>query len=245
MNSRRRLRHRLEVFLYVIGFAAIGLWGIAHLSSQLYQARQLRLFAEHVAAAGGAARDGSPDAAGPITVPRPIEPRAPLGRLDIDRLDLSVAMSEGVDRLTLLRAAGHIPASPLPGEPGNVVIAGHRDTFFRPLENIAVDDTVRVTTDYGAFLYRVVSTEIVRPTQTEVLQDGPEPTLTLVTCYPFRYVGRAPQRFIVTARQIDPAPAPAATEQTYRTTRTRAEEPPARPALQRTKYAPAGTDRPS
>lgn len=89
-----------------------------------------------------------------------------------------------------------------PGETGNVVLGGHRDTFFRPLRGIRRGDRITVTTTTGKYRYRVDWTRVVNPEQTELLQPTPDPALTLVTCYPFRYVGAAPQRFIVRARMI-------------------------------------------
>jgi sortase A len=123
-----------------------------------------------------------------------------VGRLEIPRLHLSVMVMEGDDDATLARAVGHVPGTALPWETGNAVMAGHRDTFFRPLKNLRSGDEVRVTTPRGAFSYRVVRTEIIDPEDVSVLAPTPNRSLTLVTCYPFAYVGPAPQRFIVQAR---------------------------------------------
>jgi len=109
---------------------------------------------------------------------------------------------EGTDRRTLRRAVGHIPGTPLPGQPGNVVITGHRDTFFRGLRNIHQDDEITLTTLNGTFRYRVDFTEVVGPQDTAVLDHSDDAILTLVTCYPFYYVGPAPKRFVVRARRI-------------------------------------------
>ena len=124
-----------------------------------------------------------------------------IGRLDISRLGLSVIVIEGVRAATLRRAVGHIPGTALPGQPGNVGISGHRDTFFRPLRNIRCDDVVTLTTLLGEFRYRVVSTSIVRPDNIAVLAPTENQILTLVTCYPFYFVGPAPSRFIVRAER--------------------------------------------
>jgi sortase A len=113
------------------------------------------------------------------------------GRLEIPRLNLSVMVMEGVAASILRVGAGHVPGTPM-------AIAGHRDTFFRPLKDIQVSDTIRFTTPDGTTEYRVVSTKIVGPDDTSVLDDNPD-TLTLVTCYPFYYIGPAPKRFIVQA----------------------------------------------
>jgi sortase A len=122
-----------------------------------------------------------------------------VGRLEIARLGLSVMVVEGVDDIDLKRAVGHIPGTALPGESGNVGIAGHRDTFFRPLRSIQLDDTITVSTLQGASRYRVVSTNVVRPEDIQVLYPTGRDSLTLVTCFPFDYVGSAPKRFIVRA----------------------------------------------
>jgi sortase A len=123
-----------------------------------------------------------------------------IGRLQIPRLHLSVIVVDGDDDATLARAVGHVHGTALPWEAGNAVLAGHRDTFFRPLRNIRKGDEIRVTTTRGTFSYRVVATEIVQPEDVSVLDPTPERSLTLVTCYPFVYVGSAPQRFIIHAK---------------------------------------------
>jgi sortase A len=123
-----------------------------------------------------------------------------IGRLEIPRLNVSVMVMEGDDKTTLARAAGHLPETAFPWEPGNAVIAGHRDTFFRPLKNVREGDEIRMTTARGTFEYRVTRTRIVEPRDLSVLEPTPDRSLTLVTCYPFYYVGSAPQRFIIHAR---------------------------------------------
>ena len=125
-----------------------------------------------------------------------------IGRLEIIRLALSVIVIEGTGATTLRRAAGHIAGTALPGEPGNVGISGHRDTFFRPLRNIREDDIITITTLLGEYRYRVVSTTIVGPSDVGVLEPGEGEFLTLVTCYPFYFVGSAPDRFIVRAERV-------------------------------------------
>ena len=121
---------------------------------------------------------------------------------------------EGDDDTTLDLALGHIPSTGMPGVRENVGIAGHRDTFFRALRNIRKDDLVRFETLDGAHVYQVDSTQIVKPDNVGVLKAGSNSQLTLVTCYPFYYVGAAPERFIVSAHEISgatanlPSPAP-------------------------------------
>ena len=116
------------------------------------------------------------------------------GRLEVPRLNLSVMVMEGIDDKTLRLGAGHVPGTPL-------AFAAHRDTFFRPLKDIKVDDTIRLTTLEGQTSYRVTNTKIVLPSDTSVLDETSDKTLVLVTCYPFYYIGPAPKRFIVEAEK--------------------------------------------
>lgn len=125
-----------------------------------------------------------------------------LGRMEIPRLGMSMIVAEGTGEATLRRAGGHIAGTALPGHPGNIGIAGHRDTLFRPLRNIRQDDVITVTTLQGEYQYRVVSTKIVSPTDVTVLTSDRQEILTLVTCYPFYFVGPAPDRFIVRAERV-------------------------------------------
>jgi sortase A len=122
-----------------------------------------------------------------------------LGRLRIARLGLEVAVLEGIDDRTLRRGAGWIPGTARPGEPGNAGIAAHRDTFFRPLREIRRGDRVELETLNTRQVYLVRSVSVVAPELTTVLQPTREPTVTLVTCFPFDYVGAAPRRYIVQA----------------------------------------------
>jgi sortase A len=133
-----------------------------------------------------------------------VAPDGLIGRIEIPRLLLSAVVVEGTDKTTLRRAVGHIPGTALPGQPGNVGLAGHRDTFFRPLKDLKIKDEVQVSTLYGDFKYEVESIRVVEPDNVGVLASSEENVLTLVTCYPFYYVGPAPKRFIVRARQVSP-----------------------------------------
>jgi sortase A len=133
-----------------------------------------------------------------------------IGRIEIPRLEISTIVFEGTGDDVLGIGVGHLPGSPLPGQPGNVVLAAHRDTFFRPLRNIHKRDTIAVVTPGGTRRYSVDETTIVTPDQTEILGPVSGAILTLVTCYPFDWFGHAPQRFIVRAHEISPAEAPAA-----------------------------------
>ena len=125
-----------------------------------------------------------------------------IGRIEIPRLLLSAVVVEGIGKTTLRRAVGHIPGTALPGQPGNVAISGHRDTFFRPLKDLKIKDEIQFSTLNGDFRYVVESVVVVDPNNVGVLAPSSENLLTLVTCYPFFYVGAAPKRFVVRARQM-------------------------------------------
>jgi sortase A len=126
--------------------------------------------------------------------------RGIVGRIQVPRLGLSAVVGEGTSDRTLARAVGHLRRSALPGENGNVVLAGHRDTYFRKLRGVRRGDLIRVTTPDGEFRYRVESLAVVDPGRRDVLEHGRRPALTLVTCYPFEAIGPAPRRFVVRAR---------------------------------------------
>jgi len=125
-----------------------------------------------------------------------------IGKMEIPRLGLQTIVVQGDSAKILRRAVGHIVETALPGKPGNVTLAGHRDTFFRPLRYIRQGDAITLKTLEGDFQYQVESTAVVPPSDIQVLQPSGERTLTLITCFPFYYVGSAPNRFVVRARQI-------------------------------------------
>ena len=125
------------------------------------------------------------------------------GRIEIPRLGVSGIIQEGADDDTLRVAVGHIPGTALPGPTGNVALAAHRYGYFKGLRYVRKGDEITVTTPGGAFHYAVDHIQIVEITDVEVLDPTVEPTLTLVTCYPFDYIGQAPQRLIVRAHRTD------------------------------------------
>jgi sortase A len=136
-------------------------------------------------------------------VSKPLRIGEIIGKVDIPRLKLSAAVAEGDDEKTLRTAVGHLPDTPLPWHRrGNVAIAAHRDGLFRRLENIRLDDDVRVVTSRGEYHYRVTKTRIVNPDDVWVIAPTQVPTITLITCYPFSFVGNAPRRFIVQAELV-------------------------------------------
>src|SRR5262252_5667891 len=127
----------------------------------------------------------------------------PLAVLSIPKLRLEVPVFDGTDELTLNRGAGRIIGTARPGQSGNVGIAGHRDGFFRGLKDVVVGDRIELKTPARTETYKVAEIRIVRPSDVDVLAGGSIPTLTLVTCYPFYFIGNAPQRYIVRATASD------------------------------------------
>ena len=194
MNARVGIRLAQYGFT-VIGTIALGYCGAVRLSARLYQEGIVRVFDRE--------RDRKSSSAISEMSRAPVpEPGELVGKLEIPRIGISVMVVEGVDPAELEHAAGHIPGTALPGQPGNIGIAAHRDTFFQPLAAIRPGDTMTVGTIDGIYLYRVTSTEVVHPQDISVLYPIGRDTLTLVTCYPFHYIGAAPERFIVHAVRL-------------------------------------------
>ena len=124
-----------------------------------------------------------------------------LGRIEIPRLGMTVAILEGTTSRTLGVGVGHIQGTALPGELGNIGIAGHRDTYFRALKDIHVGDEIRIQTATGLSRYKVDKVQVVAPDDISVLAPSAASAITLITCYPFHFIGAAPQRFVVHARE--------------------------------------------
>jgi sortase A len=131
---------------------------------------------------------------------------APIGLIEIPRLGLSSVVLEGDDTEALLLGVGHLSDTPLPWHGGNTVFAAHRDTFFRPLAHIRKNDVIKFSTADAEFEYVVTELKVVEPTAVEVLKPTTAATLTLITCFPFDYIGPAPQRFIVRAERSSRSP---------------------------------------
>ena len=180
--------------LFVAGILMLGYCAFVLVDTWVFQKQEAAALERFVPQASVA----SPGVASPTI----IGPDGLIGRLGVERLGVSVVVIEGTSNKTLRRAVGHISGTALPGQTGNVGIAGHRDTFFRPLRNIQADDIITLTTQRGEYRYRVVATKVVRPENVEVLSSDGGEVLTLVTCYPFYYLGSAPDRFIVRASRV-------------------------------------------
>jgi sortase A len=203
-----------QYFFFALGILALGYVAFALGEAKIYQAYQTWRFHQALQDARPAA--GAEESLQPLSLsPALAEANreraeslamagrggSPLGRIEISAIGIAAMIVEGVDDRTLRRAVGHIPGTSLPGQKGNVAIAGHRDTFFRGLRNIRKNDEITLTTLHGFYRYRVDSIKVVQPQDTEVLDDSYDAILTLVTCYPFYFVGSAPQRFIVRAHK--------------------------------------------
>lgn len=183
-----------ERVLATIGVVCLGWYGYVSAETFLYQRQEDRQLNAILASATPAPAPSAPRAA------RPPAQGSTIGRIEIPRLDVSAVVRAGADARTLRLAVGHIPGTALPGEPGNTGLAGHRDTFFRRLQDIRPGDAIRLITPQGTFVYLVERTDVVDPDDVWVLDPTADPVLTLVTCYPFTYLGPAPDRFVVRAR---------------------------------------------
>jgi sortase A len=191
MRTRWLLRGSRYIF-FITGILALGYVGFTLLDARLYQVSakrslesQIQVEKEH----------------------KPIQPKPAvkvgdvLGRIEIPRLGVSVVVLQGTNSRMLRLGVGHIEGTPLPGEPGNSGIAGHRDTFFRELKDVRRNDEIKFQTTTELFRYQVEWMKVVAPDDISVLTPSTETSLTLVTCYPFYFVGPAPSRFVVRAHR--------------------------------------------
>jgi len=203
-----------QYFFFVVGILALSYCGFALFDTRLYQAYETWRFERALKDVQTSARTIQQPASSPLRAQAEADRAraesfgidglagSPLARIEISSIGLAAMIMEGIDGRTLRHAVGHIPGTPLPGQQGNVALAGHRDTSFRGLRNIHKNDEITLTTLHGSYRYRVDSTQVVEPQATEVLDNSVDDNLTLVTCYPFYFVGPAPKRFIVRARRI-------------------------------------------
>lgn len=193
----------------VFAIACLGFYSYVSIERTIYQTYESRVF-DRAPVRGSAALAANDRITSTGHVARSSRPmQEVIGRLSIPRLHLSAMVHEGIGRKTLQLAVGHIPATVLPGQTGNVGLAGHRDTFFRGLKDLKTHDEIRFSTVRGDFQYEVESVIVVEPDNVGSLAPSSENVLTLVTCFPFSYIGNAPKRFIVRARQVLPPPTPA------------------------------------
>jgi sortase A len=193
-TSQGRSFLRWTRWLFVIsGILALAYAGLVLLNARQYQIaasdtlnQQIQAARQHIALPSATAvREGDV-----------------LGKIEIPRLGFSAAVLQGTTAKTLLLGVGHIAGTALPGQPGNVGIAGHRDTFFRALKDVRQDDEINLQTVAGVVRYQVNWIQITAPSDVRILSSTTGSTLTLVTCYPFHYIGPAPERYVVHAHRL-------------------------------------------
>jgi sortase A len=177
-------------FFLAFGILALGYASMVFANSHAYQSIEMKKFKQ---------------------ADRALEPHAFLdgeviGEIQVPRLGLDAIVVQGDSPANLRRAVAHLPKSALPGESGNIALAGHRDTFFRPLRDIRQGDEIRFKTQTRSFDYLVESIEVVEPTDIRVLESSSGHDLTLLTCFPVYYVGPAPKRLVVRAREVEATP---------------------------------------
>ena len=194
-TRRRWILPPPEWVLAVVGVLLIGWYFLSMASAGLYQAHATRWFES---------LRHSDHAHDPVAAMA--QRGAIVGRLDIPSIGMKTMVAEGTDAGTLRRAVGHWSHSPLPGRKGRSILAGHRDTFFRHLNRVHRGDVITLETPSGDVKYRVSNTAVIDPDNVEALRLGAPSGLTLVTCYPFHFIGPAPHRYIVLADRIDASP---------------------------------------
>ena len=210
----RHVRKRwLESGLVLAGLLLLGLWSGSHFESRGFQIAESKKLEAALSrarsdrpenAANAATFIGPPTSSAANLALRPAAlGNGVLGRIEIPRLRIAAMVAEGSDLKTLRHAVGHIRSTALPGSPGNCALAGHRDTFLRGLGKVRIDDIVRLITPDRTYTYRVEWGIVVDPHRVEVLDSTAVRSVTLITCYPFEYIGHAPKRFVVRARQIE------------------------------------------
>jgi sortase A len=208
MTPRPRLRWLQRGFL-VLGLLLVGLWSKSYFESRGFQsAESMKLEAALREAESGSDAPAFSNASfiGPPASDPPkhaMEQKGVLGRIEIPRLHITAIVAEGVDMKTLSRAVGHVTSTALPGSPGNCALAGHRDTFLRGLGEVRANEVIRIVTLEGTYTYRLEWSAVVEPKRVDLLNPTASRSLTLITCYPFAFVGHAPQRFVVRARQVE------------------------------------------
>jgi sortase A len=215
LSVERRARARLgallwggERLLVAAGTVALAVYAGACVHATLHQQREMQRFDHALEARRSLPQPGEPDMRewSSERIRRYEEARGTpveaLARLDIPHANVSVMVLDGTDDQTLELGVGRIEGTARPGEPGNVGIAGHRDGFFRGVRHLERGDAITLTTLEGVVRYEVTDLRIVDPDDVEVLAPTAQNSLTLVTCYPFYYVGAAPRRFVVRAREI-------------------------------------------
>jgi len=182
----RRILSQAGNLLFLTGAVALGFCAFVFFEAKYFQVREEHELERSLSLPGAA------------NVPENAAP----SRLEIPGVGISVMVHEGVSARSLRTGAGHIPGTALPGDSGNIGIAAHRDSYFRDLRKVRINDTILLTTLAGTYRYSVDSVRVVSPEDREVLAASHDPVITLVTCYPFYYIGAAPQRYVVRGRRV-------------------------------------------
>lgn len=201
----------LEIMLWIVGATLVALFVGAQAWGEIERQRDVATFvqAQQLASAKDTIRAQQVTAPSPAIAPASeqttfeLPADTVLAILRIPGIALEVPVNYGTDEMVLLRGAGLVEGTGLPGSDGNVAIAAHRDTHFRALKDLALGDQIELVMLDRTQTYVVTDLSVVEPTDVHVLDDTGEPVLTLVTCYPFYFVGNAPQRFIVRAVAAD------------------------------------------
>lgn len=215
-NQGSKMRRRIEGLLLAAGLVLALVYLCARLHSVVMSRAGLWSFGELSERASATKSEEEPRTAAAVDFGMWSEARVkayqealatkvgtPLAILSVPKLGLEVPVFDATDNVTLNRGAGRIAGTAKPGEMGNLGIAAHRDGFFRGLKDVHVGDQIVLTTPHRRFLYIVDQIEIVKPRDVTVLENRAQPSLTLVTCYPFYFIGNAPQRYIVKASLAD------------------------------------------
>ena len=211
-NTRRFLRvlKFAEMALWVVAVVSLGYCSVAYAGAAIHQHRSKALLnaarTQNGVSPIGVSTGGVRSPASATTAETSVTSNyGVLGAIEMPRLGISSIVEEGVDSSTLWEAVGHLPGTAMPGQNGNSALASHRDTYFQGLAEVQTGDLIIFRSPTANFRYRVESTRIVDASATDALPDSAMPTLSLITCYPFHFVGSAPQRFIVTARKESPS----------------------------------------
>jgi len=190
------MRKSIERGLWFIAAIAFAIYGMSAVETRMYQHALEQQFKQAVTVAA------APESIAKPVLKTKLASGQAIGRIEIPSIRMSAMIAEGVESGTLRGSVGHVRQTDLPGGSGNVGLAAHRDTFFRHLGELHKQDLISITTNDGRFDYLVESTGVVNPDESIVLRNIGRPTLTLVTCFPFYYVGPAPKRFIVHAALV-------------------------------------------
>jgi sortase A len=192
-STQRYILRGASYSLLAFGALALGYVGFVLADSHAYQAIEMKKIKQSVS----------------LVEPHILVEGDVIGEFQVPRLGIDAVVVQGDSPANLRRAVGHLSKSALPGEWGNVALAGHRDTFFRPLSDIRLGDEIRFKTPERSFDYLVESIEVVAPTDIRVLESSTGHDLTLLTCFPFHYIGPAPKRLVVRAREVGGVTLPA------------------------------------